>query len=77
MLLLVVCATVALLTGISLVFFPKALKKLNDDFNKPAHKLAVSFDELVWRSRQGIGVSCILVSLLCFFVVYYIIRKHG
>jgi hypothetical protein len=77
MLLLIVCATVALLTGMSLLFFPKALKKLNDDFNKPARKLALSFDELVWRSRKGIGVSCILISLLCFFVVYYIIKLYG
>ncbi len=77
MLLLIVCATVALLTGLSLLFFPKGLKKLNDDFNKSATKVAISFDDRVWQLRTGIGVSCILISLLCFFVVYYVIRKHG
>ena len=51
MLLLIVCATVALLTGLSLLFFPKGLKKLNDDFNKSATKVAISFDDRVWQLR--------------------------
>ncbi len=74
---LVFCGAVSLVAGILFLFFPKALQKANDNFNKATSKVAVSLDEQVLRVRAGMGISCILIAVGCFFLVYWIIKKHG
>jgi len=77
MLILILLGLASLTAGVLLLFFPNSLNQLNDDFNKVVNKVAVTIDEQVLRLHSGIGISCILISLTCFFLVYWIIKKHG
>ena len=77
MLILIILGVAILIAGVLLVFFPDSLKRHNDDFKQVVNKVAVSLDEKVLRLRSGIGISCILISLTCFFLAYWIMKKHG
>lgn len=77
MLLFIFFGAVSLAAGVLFLFFPETLKKLNDGFSKTVDKAAVSIDNQILRWRVGIGVSCFLLSIVCFFLVYWVIKKHG
>ncbi len=77
MLLLICFGAAFLVAGVLFLFFSEELSKLNNGVNKTFNKAIFSMDEQVLRLRAGIGVSCILLSLTCFFLVYWIIKKHG
>lgn len=78
MLILVLLGLASLISaGGLLLFFPNSLSQLNDDFKKVVNKATITLDEQVLRLHVGIGICCILISLTCFFLVYWIIKKHG
>ncbi len=77
MLILICFGVVSLAAGVLFLFFPEKLAKLNISFNKASNKVTASIDELMLRLHAGVGISCILLSLTCFFLVYCIIKKHG
>ena len=77
MLILILLGLVSLIAGVLLLLFPNSLNHLNDDFKKAVNKSAVTLDEQVLRLHSGIGISCILISLTCFFLAYWIMKKHG
>ncbi|MEI6631757.1 MAG: hypothetical protein WCL25_03985 [bacterium] len=68
---------VAFVFGILFLFFPKALKDLNDTAKSHMSKLVFSIDEQAYRLRIGIGISLLLSSLLVFLVVYFLFKKYG
>lgn len=77
MLLLICFGAASLVAGILFLFFPEELAKLNNSFNKAFNKATASIDEHVLRLHAGVGVSCILLSLTCWFLVYWVFKKHG
>ena len=74
---LVIVGIVSLIFGILFLFFPQALRNLSAKTEKGLNKLCVSIDEKVYKLRIGTGISLILVSVLAFFVVYYLIKKSA
>ena len=70
--LLIFCGVVAFVTGIFFLFFSENLRKLNVSLSK-----TLNFDEQLFRLRVGVGISFVLFSVMCFFLAYYIIKKHG
>ncbi len=70
--LLIFCGVVAFVTGIFFLFFSENLRKLNVSLSK-----AVNFDDQLFRLRIGVGVAFVLVSVMCFFLVYYVVKRHG
>lgn len=62
---------VSLISGILFLFFPEVLRALCTK----ADKVLLNLDTKLYDLRQGLGISLLLVSLLIFFVVYYIIKK--
>jgi len=77
MLILILLGAASLIAGGLLLLFPKYLSQLNDNFKKTVNKLTISLDEQVLRLHAGLGISCILVALTCFFLAYWIMKKHG
>ncbi len=77
MLILVLLGLATLIAGVLLLFFPNSLNKLNEDFKKAVNKAAITLDEQVLRLHVGLGISCILIALTSFFLVYWIMKKHG
>ena len=73
---LIFAGVVSFVAGIFFLFFPENLRKLNVSLGKALSK-ALNFDERLFRLRIGLGISLVLVSVMCFFVAYYIIRKYG
>ena len=73
MLFLIIAGAVSLLFGLILLIRPSALKKITEETNKAL----VTFEETVYNLRVGMGVSAIIVSVLCFFVAYYLVKKYG
>lgn len=76
---LIFAGIVSLVAGIFFLFFPERLIKLNEKSTR-----SFSIEGWVFRSRVGIGIACVLVSIMCSFVVYYITHyyaiiliKHG
>jgi len=75
MLLLIFFGAVSLVAGILFLFFPKKLGQMNDSLKKASDNPVAHIDEHLLRLHAGIGVSCILLSLTCFFLVYWIFKK--
>ena len=55
----------------------KELAKLNDDIKKAFDKPIAHVDKKLLQMHVGVGISCILVALACFFLLYCIIKIHG
>jgi uncharacterized membrane protein YukC len=55
------------------LFFPQQLRQLE----KKTNKVLVATEEKVYNLRVGIGISFVVVSILCFFVTYYLFKKYG
>ena len=74
---LIVVGIISLIFGVLLLFFPQRLRNLSTQTEKAINKLCISIDEKVYKLRIGTGISLILVSVLSFFVIYYLIRKSA
>jgi uncharacterized membrane protein HdeD (DUF308 family) len=72
MLFLIFAGAVSLVFGIALLVSPQSVRKLEEKCNKSI----VVFEERVHSKHTGVGISLLLVSLLCFFVAYYLAKKH-
>lgn len=68
---------VSLISGILFLFLPKYLHKLSDRANRMINRTVLLVDKEAYKLRIGLGISMVLVSLFCFFVFYYLIRKHA
>jgi|GEM_PF-1249243 len=69
--------TVALISGALLLWAPKVLKSWNDSFiRRMAREGSVTIDDLIYALRIGFGVSLIFISIMLFFVGYYLIQKY-
>ncbi|MBM3254928.1 MAG: hypothetical protein FJZ08_01320 [Candidatus Omnitrophica bacterium] len=77
MLFLLFAGSVAFAFGLLFLFFPKALKDLNDKVKSCMSKFVFSIDEQVYKLRIGVGISLILSSLLAFFVAYFLFKKYS
>jgi len=73
MLFLIFAGMVSLVFGIALLVSPQTVRKLEEKYNK----FVVVFGENVYNKRKGVGISFLLVSILCFFIVYYLLKKQG
>ena len=74
---LIFVGIISLLFGILILFSPQTLRNLNNQITQAMNKLAISVDEKVYALRIGIGVSSIIVSILAFFVAYFLAKKYG
>jgi len=68
---LIIAGVISFIFGIMLLFFPKGLRRLSGRINEGC----LFIDNKVLEMRIGFGISLILVSVLAFFVVYYIMEK--
>jgi len=73
MLFLVFIGVLSCVFGILLIFAPDALKGMSER----ANKAMLSFDDKFYELRMGVGISLLLVSVLCFFVAYYVYKKYA
>ena len=68
---------VALISGCLLLWAPKVLKSWNDRFvRRIAMEGSVSIDDIIYALRTGFGISLIFISILLFFVGYYLIERY-
>ncbi|RJP28070.1 MAG: hypothetical protein C4533_06260 [Candidatus Omnitrophota bacterium] len=74
---LIFAGVVSLVFGILFLFFPVALRNLNDKANLIMTRSLASLDENIMKMRLGVGISLILASILSFFVILYIIKRSG
>lgn len=72
MLFLIFAGAVALVFGVALLVSPQSVRKLSEHYSK----VIVIFEKIVYNEHIGIGISSILVSVLCFFVAYYLGKKY-
>ncbi len=73
MLFLIFTGVVAFVFGLALLVSLQSVRNFEEKYNKFIAKV----DESVYNQHIGLGISLLLVSLLCFFVVYYLIKKYG
>ena len=73
MLFLIIAGLVSFVFGILMLVSPGTIRKLDQASNRAL----ASMDKKIYELRVGVGISSILVSVLAFFVVYFIIRKLG
>jgi len=69
---LILVGILAFIFGLLFLFSPRSLENLSTQFNK-----VVSFEKKILELRIGVGISLLLASVLCFFVVYYLMKKYG
>lgn len=69
---LVIIGIISLFFGIILLFFPKQFKKLSNILNK----VIMTVDENLLKMHIGLGISLIAIGLVCFFLVYYFIKRY-
>ena len=74
---IVFAGVVSLLFGILFLFAPHKIHKMNNVISKFISKTLANFDEKIYNLRVGVGVSLVLISVLCFFVTYFLIKKYG
>jgi len=74
---LILTGIVSFLGGVLFLFSPKTLQDLNKKVNSTINKITVPIDERVYELRVGVGVSLLLVSIMMFFIVYYITKKYS
>lgn len=74
---LILAGIVSFLGGVLFLFSPKTLQDLNKKVNSTINKITVPIDERVYELRVGVGVSLLLVSIMMFFIVYYITKKYS
>lgn len=74
---LILAGIVALLGGFLFLFSPKTLVELSNKVNATINKASVPIDEKVYKLRFGVGISLVLVSVLLFFVAYYVTIKYA
>ena len=72
---LIFVGIVSLSFGVLILFFPQTLHNLSDKVSRIMNKVVAPIDSEVYRLKVGFGVSLILVSVLAFFVVYFMIKK--
>ena len=71
MLFLIIVGLVSLVFGILMLVSPGTIRKLDEASNRAL----ASMDQKIYELRVGVGVSSILVSVLAFFVAYFIVRR--
>lgn len=71
--LFLVMGVFSLIIGLLFIISPATLRAMNEK----ASTVVTSFEEKTFTYRLGVGISLILVSLLFFFVAYYIRIKGG
>ena len=67
MLIFLTGGTLAFLTGILLILFPKVLKKIGEYMSMSV----LNVDSFVYKIRLGIGISLILSGACLLFLAYY------
>jgi len=67
MLLYLIGVIIAFLTGILLILFPNALKRISEYLSMSV----VNLDSFAYKCRHGIGVSLILAGACFMFFAYY------
>lgn len=72
MVFLIFAGIVALVFGVLFLVSPQTIHRLSEK----ADRLLLAIDEKIHNLKIGIGISLILVSIMCFFVVYFLIRKY-
>jgi hypothetical protein len=72
MLFLIFAGAVSFVFGSALLVAPQSVSKLEEKYNK----FIVIFEERVHSKHTVVGIFLLLVSLLCFFVVYYLVNKY-
>lgn len=58
--------------GLMFLFAPNYLTKIANNVNK----VLLDLDSMLYKMRIGIGISLCLVSLLTFFMAYYIVHRY-
>ncbi|MFA5320666.1 MAG: hypothetical protein WBE75_02740 [Candidatus Omnitrophota bacterium] len=70
---LIFAGIVALIFGVLILFFPRAIYRVSEKVNK----MTFHIDESIYAMRAGVGVSLILVAVMVMFVAYFLFRKYG
>lgn len=70
---LIFAGIVALIFGILILFFPRAIYRVSEKVNK----MTFHIDESIYAMRAGVGVSLILVAAMVMFVAYFLLKKYG
>lgn len=69
---LITIGIISLFFGIMFLFFPKQLTKLSNYLNK----VIMTVDGNLLKMRIGLGISLTAIGLVCFFLVYYFIKRQ-
>lgn len=70
---LIIVGILALIFGVLFLVSPNTISNLS----KKLDKIVFNLDKQAHELRVGMGVSLILISILAFFIAYYIMRKYG
>ena len=73
MLFLIIVGLVSFAFGILMLVSPETIRKLDQSSNRAF----ASMDQKIYELRVGVGVSSILVSVLAFFVAYFVVKKFS
>jgi len=73
MIYLIVVGILSFITGILYLFFPDTVRRLNDK----ANRVVFQFDAQLFNLRIGVGVSLLLISVMTFFVAFYLNEVNG
>jgi hypothetical protein len=60
------CGSIAFISGLLFIFFPRALLKISGFFNN-----IFEMDTMALRYRVGMGLSLLFSSFFMFFMAYY------
>lgn len=70
---LIILGIISLILGLMLLVSPKSAYRFEEEMNK----ISIMFKEKCYNLTAGMGISLILISLLCFLVAYYLVKKYG
>jgi len=64
--------TIALVFGLLLLLSPETLRRMQAACDKGV----VLFEKKLYNLRIGFGISLLLISVLCYFIAYYIGKRY-
>jgi hypothetical protein len=72
MLFLIFAGIVCLVFGIALMVNPESVRKLERKYNK----FIVIFEGMVYNHTKCTGLSLLMISAVCFFIVFYLVKRY-
>lgn len=68
---LIILGLLSLFFGVLLLVSPKRIKDMSDKVDK----VIINMDAKIMGMRVGLGICLVSISVVCFFLVYYFMRK--